>query len=463
MLKRSTVFGAAGLILIVVVFLGVWSLRPAVVGVSPMDEAVNQPRQVSITISFSHSMQAESVLERLQIEPAMEGAFRWEDKTLIFVPAEGWGKGETIRVRLEKGAQSRFYLPISAEKEWTFRIAPTRLAYLWPAGESADLYALDPDSGMVQRFTETGGVLDYDVDESGDSIYFSASNNLSGSDIFRLDVFSGETETMLACAQISCYEVQVGPGGEKLAYLRDDDANSNLWVLDLTSGEEEQISEDGQSVRFPLWSADGRLSYYDIDEGEYRILDLVTGEVVRWANALGEAGAWQPNGVAFVAPDAVQVETDTLRGPTGEKSNEEVDEEELAPVTLFTTHMFEFKPNTGKVSDLTGVKLWEDASPAFSPDGLWLAFARRDLSIVEAATARQVWLVRFNGADAHALTADSQYKYLSFAWRPDGGQLAVMRFNNILITEPPEIWLIDVETGDKFRLVIDGFAPSWLP
>lgn len=463
MLKRSTVFGVTGLILIVIVFLGVWSLRPSVVGVSPSDEVINQSREVKITISFSHAMRAESVLERLHIEPVMEGSYSWEDKTLIFNPVEGWAKGETIRVWLESGAQSRFYLPINIEQEWHFTVAPTRLAYLWPAGDSADIYALDPESGNVLRFTEAGGVLDYDVDENRDWIYFSALNEDSGSDVLRLDIFSGEIETVLACAQASCSDVQVAPDGSKLVYLRGDATSVGLWLLDLKSGEEEQLSAEGHDVRFPQWAPDGRLSYYDISEGEYRILELASRDVARWENALGEAGAWQPNGVAFIAPAAVEVETDTLRGPSGEKSNEDVAEEELTPVTLFTTHLFEFKLNSGRETDLTGVKLWEDASPAFSPDGLWMAFARRDLSIIEAATARQVWVVRFNGADAHALTADNEYKYLSFAWHPDGSQLAVMRFNNILITEPPEIWLIDVETGDKFRLVIDGFTPSWLP
>ena len=42
----------------------------------------------------------------------------------------------------------------------------------------------------------------------------------------------------------------------------------------------------------------------------------------------------------------------------------------------------------------------EDVSPVFSPDGKWIAFARRYLDPLRWTPGRQVWLMRADGTEA---------------------------------------------------------------
>jgi hypothetical protein len=61
------------------------------------------------------------------------------------------------------------------------------------------------------------------------------------------------------------------------------------------------------------------------------------------------------------------------------------------------------------------------------------------------------------------LTDEDDYQHTSFAWHPDGDQLAYVRYNQATLTELPEIWLIDTTSGEALRLIINGFSPGWIP
>jgi len=52
--------------------------------------------------------------------------------------------------------------------------------------------------------------------------------------------------------------------------------------------------------------------------------------------------------------------------------------------------------------------------------------------------------------------------YMGIVWHPDGKKLIATRFDVTLLTEPPEIWLFELN-GNAIRLVIGGFSPQWVP
>ena len=60
------------------------------------------------------------------------------------------------------------------------------------------------------------------------------------------------------------------------------------------------------------------------------------------------------------------------------------------------------------------------------------------------------------------LTDSPSYMYTGIVWHPDGKKLAATRFDVTLLTEPPEIWLFELN-GNAIRLVIGGFNPQWVP
>jgi hypothetical protein len=205
------------------------------------------------------------------------------------------------------------------------------------------------------------------------------------------------------------------------------------------------------------------LSYYDITEQAYLILDLDKDERIVLGNQTGELGTWSPTGLRFVVQELYPLTTDIPRGPTGEVSNDPVDEGELPPVVVAGGSILSFNTNTEVTTDLSQTGDVEDANPVFSFDGHWLAFGRRMLDEENPALGRQVWIMRSDGSQQRALTDTPNFKYTAFSWHPKEDLLAAVRIDNTILTDPPELWLLDVRSGEAFRLVIGGYAPQWIP
>lgn len=453
------VLALVGLLAVAAVVL-FFTLQPQVVSFRPEMIEGGVSRFSAVEITFSREMRAADVEDLLEITPAIPGAFTWEGNTLRFTPEDGWPAGAEVLVRLLPGAKSRLGLGMREETNWTFTVSPVMLAYLWPSEGSADIYLLGLESGQVGRLTETGGVVSFSVDPTGLRFYFFAANTLGGSDLYMIDRFSGEAQRLLTCQRAQCTEAAVSPQGGWLAYLRNE---AEIWVLPLAGGDASQVSAAWQTANFPLWAAEGILSYYDFRAQEFIVHDLDTGrEIESWQNMAGELGDWLPGGGSFAAPEFFEVETDLLRGPTGEESNQEVDESELQPVWVTSSQLQRYTLGEWQPASLTDEELAEDYAPAFSPDGTRLVFTRRYLDEERWTPGRQVWLMAASGGQRRQLTDAPDYEYSALRWHPDGERLAAVRFNVTLLTEPPEIWLLEL-SGGAVRLVIDGYAPQWVP
>lgn len=454
---------------VVVVLLAVgWLLYraqlPRVTGFSPGDGAQDLPVGTVIEIDFSKPMQAETVEERLRLEPRMEGDFIWQDNSLRFVPAEDWEEGTQVRVTLAEGARTTQGWAMPLSTSWSFTIGRTLLVYLWPADGSADLYALDPVSGETRRWTTAGGVQDFSIDFGNELVYFSARDQQEGGDLWVVDRRSGDVRQVLDCGEDYCANVQVSPDGNRLAFeIMTPAGDASVWLMSLTANHVSMLSQTGHEAHGPQWAPDGLLAYYDAREQAYLLLDLETGDTDRLENQTGEPGSWSPTGLRFVVREIFPVTTEILRGPTGEVSNQPVDEEELEPVIVAASNLVSYNTNTGMLTNLSRSTELEDANPSFSPDGRWLAFARSSLDEQNWTPGRQLWLMRSDGSEAQALTADKDYNYSAFTWHLEEPWLVAVRSNTTLMTEPPELWLINVSSGEMIRLVIGGFSPLWIP
>ncbi|MEJ2485125.1 MAG: Ig-like domain-containing protein [Anaerolineales bacterium] len=468
--RRTLILIAIG-VLILAVGASLVILAPKVESFGPQTIQGGLPRSSPFWISFSRQMLTDTIQDRLTISPQIDGEFTWEDKTLTFTPDEDWPAGAEIQINLQPGASSSLGLPTRQELSWSFEVAPILMAYLWPSEGGSDLYSLDIDTGETIQLTQVGGVLAYDFAPDGRTFYYFAENSLGGSDLFASDRFETIEESdyspsrLLTCQRAICSEPTVSSDGKQLAYLRND---SQIWLLDLqTSNQPQQISRENHQAWQPLWSSTGRLSYYDSTDQAYIIYNPETGDRISLPNQSGENGTWAPGGTALVAPEAFTSETDILRGPTGEEANQPVDTSELEPVRVLSSRLMVYQVGGKNITTLTEDPLAEDFSPAFSPDGLTLAFTRRYLDEDRWTPGRQIWLMAFPGISSTAtqllpLTDSPSYMYTGIVWHPDGKKLAATRFDVTLLTEPPEIWLFELN-GNAIRLVIGGFNPQWVP
>ena len=347
--------------------------------------------------------------------------------------------------------------------------------FLYPSDGPANIFLFNPLNGEINPLTNVfSGVLDFDVSPDGAAIYYSARNTQGGSDIFRLSL-SGQDqvqqglptpvfvqpESVLSCPQAQCRAVDVSADGAYLAYERSalpaagEPARTQVWILPLANPEQSYpVGDTNHQALQPSWSSNGLLAFYDTNEAAYIAVELGAGAQatrrVSWPNQTGQPGDWQSDGLAYAAAEIFFLDPTTETGlPNLER--------------LADSHLLRYLLDGSDAQDLTGQDGIEDAVPAYSPDGVWLAFARKFLGVRQWSPGRQLWLLRLSDGESYPLTNDPLYNHYDFAWSPAGNRLAFVRFNQSTLTEPPEVWTIDPGTGQATQIIISGYAPQWIP
>ena len=436
---------------------------PRLVEVSPGPDSPHVPTGSPIVLTFNRPMDSASVEARLHITPAVPGMLAWEGTQLTFRPDQAWPAGTTVTVRLAAGARSVLVLPLLASSEWSFTVGAPRLAYLWPAGGPAELYARTADGSQTEQLTSSAyGVVDFEVSADGRRVLYAAARADGGVDLWLLEPGRPAHTRLYACPFAHrCTAATLSPDGAWLAFehLEPEAAGAGprlavgrIWLVNTADGEALALSPEERAASMPLWSSDGRLAYFD---GGLRAIVVVepgrpARTVATFASELGPAGSWSPDGRYLLFPEIEFPEA----GADG-----------ATPVAPFYSHLLRAGIQTGEVVELwnAAIGMVEDSQPTYSPDGLWIAFARRSLEPARWTLGRQLWLMRADGGGARPLTDEPTHSHSAFAWSPDSTRLAYMRFNEADPTQAAEIWWTTIEAPAPLRLVIGGYLPQWLP
>jgi Tol biopolymer transport system component len=125
------------------------------------------------------------------------------------------------------------------------------------------------------------------------------------------------------------------------------------------------------------------------------------------------------------------------------------------------THLFLADPQRGELQDLSGeLSVVEDRVPAWSSDGEWIAFTRKMSGM---RMGRQLGIMQADGAAPFPLTDDAAYTHTFPAWSPDDRCLTFQRSSLEDPASPPEIWVLDVSSGQRRKVAAPGMQPAWLP
>jgi dipeptidyl aminopeptidase/acylaminoacyl peptidase len=424
-------------------FLG-WQLAPRVESVIPQEGEIHgrQPFQVV----FSRAMDRESVQRSLSLTPDYDGKFSWnEDSTILtFTPQNIWPSGDRVSLQISRGPRSRLRFPLLREFRTAWPVKPTSLVYLWPADGDSNLYLLNPESGQTQALTDLeDGVLDYSISPDRQTLYYSATLQKGTSQILSLDLNSGKTDVLLTCSDGACTSPQISTDEDWLAYefiSRSPGTLPGVRVMDLNDGTQLDVGEPDEYLEKPLWSASGWLACYNQTLKGYQFWNPISDEVIFLPNDTGGDGSWSADGRYFLASKIVFVS------------------DNLAPRHL---ELFDLVERTSR--DLSRGSYLEDLNPSFAPQGLRFAFSRKSLNPQDWTPGRQLWVMDLENGDAFALTDEVDYQHTSFAWHPDGNQIAYVRYNQAALSEPPEVWLVSADGENPLRLIINGFAPEWIP
>jgi hypothetical protein len=131
-----------------------WWNIPRLVSFTPADGSGAVPANANLQLTFSRPMQPAMVEEKLQIDPAVPGAFSWQGNILTFTPERPWQAGVIVRVQLTPGARAsgasgamRLVVLSTCASAFAVSILPMRRQY----------YLLDPLSGREPGIEQPAG------------------------------------------------------------------------------------------------------------------------------------------------------------------------------------------------------------------------------------------------------------------------------------------------------------------
>ena len=470
MRKREWLIAAAGLLTGVLLLLA-W-LSPRVE--SGLREEQALPAWGPIVVKLNRPVRPETVAGRFELSPAVEGKLQVQGEEILFQPAERLDYGQTYTATLRAGASGTNRLPMLWGTEWTFEVRPPRLLFLRQEEDTADLWLVDDDGSERQLTSEPAGVWDFSPLPDGRGLVYSAFDQDGTLDLVQLAA-DGQRDMLLDCEETLCRSPAGQPFGRWLAYERQaldgDLMNSELWLLDMVSGETAPVPAPEELVasgfatpvgRFPRWSPDGRyLAFYRPDAnmvviqefaGENNGPSASPAETLTLPANLEAMGGWSPDGRRLVYSELAFGETEPHEH-----------EDESGTVISHTrpslyNHVVVADVEGRSASDLSAGLEVDEGRPAWHPSGEFLAVAR-----TSTGAGRQLYLVFADGDEARQLTDDPFYNHTALAWSPDGRALAFMRIPRADGSSEPTVMLYDMETGAITPVADGGFLPGWWP
>ncbi len=351
-----------------------------------------------------------------------------------------------------------FYTQVTGQQTLSLALPP--VAFLRADAEGTwQLFVADaPDSQAADQLTqETGDVLEFAVSPKGTAVAYITGRPDGGTDVKLLDWHGRQARShrlLLACPAVTCSRLVWHPDGRRLIIERREGNTPRLWWVDTQTGQTATVLSDDTAVsQNAAISSDGRwLSFADPLHQEMVLYAFGADTPKRLTNMLGNTAVWHPASAQFLFSD---IDLLVYHGDDNQTSHQEHSHDFAQSIHLYlgdtSGHWTPLLGDSGNV---------DDANPAWSPDGTWIAFGRKP---IKTAAGRQLWLMRADGREPRALTHTLSEHHGPPIWSPDGRYLLFQRVDTTNSNAAPGIWLLEITTGHLAPVAENGILPAWLP
>src|SRR3954466_11067941 len=243
---------------------------------------------------------------------------------------------------------------------------------------------------------------------------------------------------------------QRSPDGKWVAYvvsraIKDTDKNdTDIWMASWDGTEELQITSSSDGESQPRWSPDNKyLSFVSsrqgAKDGQLWLLNRAGGEAIKVSDVKGGVSeyAWSPDAkrIVFVVsePDPRDPKDDDKASADKKKTPPPIVIDRYAfkqDVSGYQrqerSHLYLFDVATKKAEALTTGLLYEESSPAWSPEGAQIAFvSKRGEGDIDRHDNTDVWVIDpKTGAQPRQVTTSKNSDEGPLSWSPDGKQIA---------------------------------------
>jgi len=302
---------------------------------------------------------------------------------------------------------------------------------------------LSGDSVLIADGVYAGGFLHeapFAVSVAGVLAY---EQGIDTTELHQVDL-TGRMQRVLGSAD-SYADPAVSPDGTRVAYeIQASPSGRQVWVLDIERGVRTVVSQHGKLADSPVWSADGRVLYYDENAKPEWSFWRRPADCSSPAEKLGAPEGTQDVWMLDASRDGRLLLVAAKVGPSWDLYLRQLDRPEATWVPWLVSSP-DARPS-------------DEYYARFSPDNRWIAYASDNSGQME------VYVAPVEGGSAAQLLQVSSGGGREPRWSPDGKRLYYRSAGNKLMTTLVNIDEGRVRSGVSeagFDLTWGGHRPNW--